>query len=167
MRPYFKLIPVFLLLMAVIYFYDVFYKGIRSGWQEISQIMTLRDVRLIMNAIQQEYLTHRRFPEPDELKNFINQNVVLKDRIWGPKEPWKDVWGTPFRFHYNEEGKVILQSAGPDRKFSEYDPFSDEVMPNIGLLGDDISYFTNLETILENHRQNQQSPNHNILANPE
>jgi hypothetical protein len=167
MRPYFKLIPVLLLLTAVIYFYTIFNKGIRSGWQEISQIMTLRDIRLIMNAIQQEYITYRRFPEQQELKDFINKKVVLKDRIFGPKEPWKDVWGTPFRFNYNEEGKIIFQSAGLDRVFSEYDPFSEEVMNNPALLGDDISYFTNLETILENKIQNQPDYNQDTLVPPE
>lgn len=165
MRSYFKLIPVVLLIAAVIYFYTVFSKGISLGTKEIKQMMTLRDLRLIMNAIQEEYLAYRRFPDSNELKTFIEEKVVLKDRFLGANEPWKDVWGTPFRFHYSSDGKVILQSAGPDRQFSEYDPLSEEVLGNPALLGDDISYFTTVQTILDNFQQSQQPSQSEAVEN--
>ena len=105
-----------------------------------------------MSAIEKEYVDNRQFPDPNHLKDFITKNVVLKDRIIRSDEPWNDIWGTPFRFILLENDLVILQSAGPDRKFSDAMPSINEAQSDPSKLDDDILYITDVETILKKQK---------------
>lgn len=157
MLRYFKLIPALLLVGLVIYFSIVFSVGIRSAINQINQIITLKDINSIMREIEKHYLTFNKIPNNQELRVIIEESVIIKNRLWGAKEPWKDIWGTPFLLTHSPEGKIVLQSAGPDKVFSHIDPLSQEAISNTSLLGDDVALHTSEKAIIEKYKQNSES----------
>ncbi|MDX2226433.1 MAG: type II secretion system protein GspG [Verrucomicrobiae bacterium] len=113
-----SLIPVVVLMAMVTMNFLSIRNAFRGGWDQISQMINQRDMRLAAIALDEYHARNHRWP--GNIPDYLQKTLPIQNRLIGSYNMSEDVWGTPYQYAFSN-GEIAIKSAGPDHRFGSGD----------------------------------------------